>query len=408
MCVLDPRAQVSRWLYPVWGLFALAGCGGSEGAREIQASVGDGVFVKEVSGDTLGTVTALEKEPQLLIGDGPDAIIFQGVSGILRLPNAQLVVAEHSSQTLRYFDRRGRVAGVSGGEGEGPGEFRGLTSLVEAGADSILAVDPRLRRLSWFDVRGQYGRSVTIERPLRRIGVVGDSVIMVVSTMRAQVSESGVFADTIEVALFRFDGSFHSTVGRFAGRTYDVRERVDVTGQRHSAIPMPLHFSMPTLVGISTERAFVVAPHDGSITLVGPDGRIEGIVRRRVPSVAVTPAHIRRAVQAARAQMARFGLTPQTRSQLQWLEETPSVDVLPVFGPSNPLVDPGGNVWIQRFSDAGAPSVRFEGFSPRGDPLGSLLVPGFLRVGYIGEGVVVGVQLDESGVERVAIYRVAS
>lgn len=60
------------------------------------------------------------------------------------------IVRLFASKEIAVFDRSGRFLRTVGREGEGPGEFRAITSLVELPDGGIAAFDPLLSRLTYF------------------------------------------------------------------------------------------------------------------------------------------------------------------------------------------------------------------------------------------------------------------
>lgn len=88
------------------------------------------------------------------------ATLFQNVTGAFRLTDSSLVVLDCRASELRYFDHAGDPVGPVGGEGQGPGEFRYPYRLFRGAADSLVVVDPSLRRITIFSVDGQGHRTV--------------------------------------------------------------------------------------------------------------------------------------------------------------------------------------------------------------------------------------------------------
>jgi hypothetical protein len=79
-----------------------------------------------------------------LEGD-PDYQLFR-VSAAVRRSDGAVVVANSGSHEIRVFDRDGNFVSASGRAGEGPGEYRSLSSLWRIRGDSLMAWDEGLRR----------------------------------------------------------------------------------------------------------------------------------------------------------------------------------------------------------------------------------------------------------------------
>ena len=106
----------------------------------------------EGSGWYLGEV------PLLDIGrlDGPDETQFFQVSSGTRLSDGSFVLGSFGSHDLRRFTADGEHLWTVGREGEGPGEFAGLTQLVAGPGDTLLTYDFRQRRFSRFAPDGTF------------------------------------------------------------------------------------------------------------------------------------------------------------------------------------------------------------------------------------------------------------
>lgn len=100
----------------------------------------------------------LTREPLLEIGvaEGDEAYQFHRVAGSVRLGSGGILVLNTGSQQLRLFDETGTYVRAIGREGEGPGEFRDPTRIRTLAPDSIVVWDRELRRISFFDARGEF------------------------------------------------------------------------------------------------------------------------------------------------------------------------------------------------------------------------------------------------------------
>jgi hypothetical protein len=91
-------------------------------------------------------------KPTVTIGveEGELEYEFAGVTGVRRLANGMIVVANTKPLELRLFDAKGKFVRRIGRSGNGPGEFRGDLRFAEAGADSIVVfVSGRARSIAF-------------------------------------------------------------------------------------------------------------------------------------------------------------------------------------------------------------------------------------------------------------------
>lgn len=102
----------------------------------------------------------LSADPTVVIGgaDEREGYLLHQVVGATRLADGRIVVANHGTLQLRYYDPEGTHLFDAGGEGEGPGEFESLAGFTRLPGDSIL-VDS-WRRLSRFGPDGRYASSI--------------------------------------------------------------------------------------------------------------------------------------------------------------------------------------------------------------------------------------------------------
>ncbi len=116
------------------------------------------------------TTWRLGTEPLVSLGGGAtDREQLFRVVDALRLSDDRLVVANSGTHELRFYARDGTFLSASGGQGGGPGEFERLLSLRRYLADTLAAYDSRHRRVSLFDDRGTFSRTLL----LRDAGLIG-------------------------------------------------------------------------------------------------------------------------------------------------------------------------------------------------------------------------------------------
>ena len=92
----------------------------------------------------------LADDPLLRIGmfDGPPEYLFGEVKGAIRLEDGSVVVADEQSYEVRMYDATGIHLWTNGQEGEGPGEYKGLTLLRDCPGAPITVFDWALDRIT--------------------------------------------------------------------------------------------------------------------------------------------------------------------------------------------------------------------------------------------------------------------
>jgi len=100
--------------------------------------------------------------PSLTIGsdDARPGHDLSKVTGA-RMQQGVIVVANSGSNELQRFDSTGKLLGIEGRRGNGPGEFTGNIGLSPAPGDSLYVFDNENLRWSIHDASGHYGRTLT-------------------------------------------------------------------------------------------------------------------------------------------------------------------------------------------------------------------------------------------------------
>lgn len=144
-----------------------------------------GIRIVENTGSGWAVPWRVDGEPLLTIGSvqgNPDQELDQ-VTGAVRLADHRVVVANGGRLELLFYDEGGRLLARTGRRGGGPGEFQSLEWISRYGADSVLALDLRSHRVSYFDADGNFGHSVRLApsdlNPAPRpVGAFGDGSLL--------------------------------------------------------------------------------------------------------------------------------------------------------------------------------------------------------------------------------------
>ncbi|MBK9548147.1 MAG: hypothetical protein IPO52_03315 [Gemmatimonadetes bacterium] len=101
-------------------------------------------------------IWSVSAKPTVTIGvtEGELEYEFAGVTGVRRLANGMIVVANTKPLELRLFDAKGKFVRRIGRSGNGPGEFRGDLRFAHAGGDSIVVFVSGRARTIVFAIDG--------------------------------------------------------------------------------------------------------------------------------------------------------------------------------------------------------------------------------------------------------------
>jgi hypothetical protein len=394
----------------------LAACGGE---APNSAIVRDSAGVRIVENtDPLwqaGEAWRFSAEPLVDIGGGDteDDQLYR-VVGALRLDDGRIVVANGGSYELRFFDPDGRFLSASGRQGGGPGEFQFLTWLGRAGADSLVAYDPRARRLSLFDMAGTYGGSLTLVpvpaggrdavaaanwAPRPRGWFAGGGYV---ATQIASRFSPGEEVSRPDELLFRFtpDGHLADTLGVFPGGELSMQTAGSQEPGRPGLVFIaPPHFGHTTTYAVHGDRFFVATGDRYEVLLYSSGGTLESVVRRAQEPIPVTQREVDQLLEARRA--AAPPVQPGMPAPPS-LESRPASSTIPAF--QSIAVDDVANLWVEEYEWPPGRPPTWTVFDADGRLLGSVAFPDHFTPYHIGDDFVLGRWQDELDVEHVLLY----
>jgi len=154
-----------RWFAASCLTAVCAACAQSSSLSE--TSVVDSVGVRIVTNPSEAVAAAeqwtLSAASVIEIGGGanPEAPLYQ-VTVVQALGEGRVAVGTNSPAQALVFEADGSLAVTLGREGDGPGEFWNVASLVALASDSILVWDRDRRRISVFTGEGVYSREADL------------------------------------------------------------------------------------------------------------------------------------------------------------------------------------------------------------------------------------------------------
>ena len=343
---------------------------------------------------------SVDGAPLVSIGetDGPEEYLFQSVRNARFLPDGRLVVADAGLSTVRVFDSSGVHEATMRGQGEGPGEFGTLGGMWIVEPDTVGIFDSGLYRFAFFGPDGVHVRTVGLDRAGAGSGVgslallagpYGADGVLLASVAPAP----GLMGpDVMSAEAFGHDGSHR---GRVLETTGLVRAQYDnFTG--------PIPFS---------PFPWWATDGDALYRLDGWDPRVHrGAGETAVShSLAVGRRDGDEAWAELRAALEEGGRPPYVdlAPTLEALDSVPSLAGL--------LVDGEGRVWTRAYDPSRDP--LWLGNAPRvfggtwwvmnrdGTVLATAAIPEDLAPLQISDGRVLGVSVDELGVERIRVHR---
>jgi hypothetical protein len=340
--------------------------------------------------------------PSLEIRSSDEAgfTLFEVVD-VVPLPDGGLAVLNGGADEVLLFDAAGDYRLRLGGEGDGPGEFRQITSAVPMPGDSLAVFDRTHRRLSVFDEGGRLGREVAIELEgspyAQLLGLSSGDLVVYTRGDFGRPRREGSFRVETESYRIGPDGTREAAYGPFPG--------VEVFTISLGA--------GPTLFGATTYAAglgdelVIGTAEEPELRLYAPSGALSRIIRWEQARQPVTDEDVAAFVEA----MATLVPEAQRASQTEAVEQLPRAPVLPPY--QGLLAAPSGELWVGSYRGpvplfaAGAlpwPPQSWRVFDAEGLVIATVETPARFRTMALLPGGVVGVFEDDLGIESVRVY----
>lgn len=386
----------------------LAACGSeARGAGEAVVRDSAGVTIVENQPDAEVPLWTVGPEPVFEVGGDtgdPSTDLFR-VRAARRLPDGRIIVANGGTQELRYYDAQGTLVHTAGGEGEGPGEFQNLYSLLRLGEDSLATFDFGNRRVSVFDLEGEYARSFPLELPgdgpsfpwvQEGTGPDGRQLVLREGAVFGPGNiESGLVRDSMTYYLADATGEVQRALGTFLGS----EAWVETTENMIRVRTLPLGRSPQLATGSSGFYQSSTDRYD--IGYYGLDGTLRRRVRLLRDPRPLTDADLGAYRTARLEQVDEEARSEEERS----LREMPHPETMPAHGPMQ--VDVLDHLWVQEYrpSFEEGSTDRWRIYDPEGRQVATAELPSGAVIYEIGEDYVLGRWQDEFDLEYVRLLR---
>ena len=333
---------------------------------------------------------------QIGVVEGSTAYQFFNIGGVIELSDGRIAVANMGTNELRLYSREGEHLKTLGGEGQGPGEYRGIRYLWRLPGDSILVEDGLNDRMNLYTRDGDLVRTW----PARElspfvtpppVGRFPDGQWLVLASRTV-----GEPPDPVE---------FRGLLVTYASNTPadTIAEIPGGPGYFEQIGPnmVRLHapFATGSRVAVAGNRILAGNGAQFEIRVLSSRGHLEAIWRVRGLRRAVTPEDIA-ADKAAILDRARTD-NQRRRFEAEYAR-VPIPESMPAY--SRFLTDHNNNLWVEQYHAVQDTTRRFVVLTPDGEPVAEVTVPGDLDVRQVGENDILGIWRDESGVEFVRRY----
>jgi hypothetical protein len=334
----------------------------------------------------------------VVLGADVGADLFQ-VGTAMKLSDGRYAVADAGNQRVVFFDSLGVPTSETGGFGEGPGEFKHLTLLARGPSDSLVVWDRGARRVSVLAPGGEFSRSFALESteevPFSTVvGVYDDGSFLGTGFVDTGGGPPAPGRQIYSAPSFHFghNGRFLSHAGTFpTSETY-----FDTFDEGFTTYPAIFGITSHRLAAGS--RLLVATSDRYEFRFLSKDGDPLMILRREPRSRPVTGS-IRSAVVDAVVADSRADDQERLRSVLIQMEVP---DFLPEFGEI--FVDRLGRLWVEEYEPLHQDISEWRVYDPTGATVASIDLPANFDPTEAGDDFVLGVQVDDLGVQTVVEY----
>lgn len=399
-----PRAKCRRVLWLV--MAGAIGCTESKPrADRFVVFEEEGAIVAESTAPRLEGVRFFDSVPALSIaGDfgAPDYYLY-GAHFAAILAGGRLVVGNAGAKQLLFFDATGRLENVVGRAGDGPGEFQAVFDLLHCDQDGLIVEE--VSRISIVDGAQQsFVRTVPIVGHLApgRTNIAGvrpDCSAVLISEPELLRGDVGPGVQEMMSTLMwaELDTGVRDTVETFPA--------YEVTGwaARGRRFPVRVPYGRSAVWAVHPDGVVLGLADSARFEVFAADGEKHRIVRWAAAPRAVSDDDWD---YYAERWTALLDEHPEERDLAPPADHFSPPSTKPAY--SKIAVDAAGRFWVQRYDLYGAQgpdtSVDWWVFTGEGEWLANVQMPvGFEALGF-GSRSIVGVTVDELGVETIQVY----
>ena len=171
------------------------------------------IFNYQVSKRYKNEIIELKEELSIGVLDGPEEYIFNRPGDIDVDSKGNIYVADRGDNLIKVYNQDGKFLKTIGRQGQGPGEFGHINKILIDKNDILYTTDARLRRLSIFDIEGNYKNSYSfaaMEKFPTDFFVVDDGNFILLQNVRSSDLKEG--RQFKEINLYSENMEFISTI----------------------------------------------------------------------------------------------------------------------------------------------------------------------------------------------------
>lgn len=332
--------------------------------------------------------------PSLQIGvsEGSPHFQFFRVQDVRRRTDGNILVVNAGTQEVRMFSPEGDYVRTIGRSGSGPGEFQSPRSLWLGPNDTILVGD--LERMSAFDSAGTFARSTPFANAYQSHALDDRTYIRLVFAPSVNPIELGHSRPDYSIIRLSADAQVIDTLTQITGT--EVYRQFS-TGEQIYNFNAP--FGAERMIATHGHSIFTGDGKGFIVSELNDRGQLRRILRRAYDPEPVTPE----AIASFEASMLDLFQLDEQKAQIRRLftewsypRTQPQYDRL--------VIDKTGGIWLRHFHIDARRAATWSVLDTARGWLGEIMLPASVVVKEIGDEYILGVRIDDLGVEYIMQY----
>lgn len=410
-------------------LILLAACGGDKaapGGGIVEAKVRDssGIAIREYPASSWEAAKqfTLSAKPLMAVGgeEGDTTIdLSAGIMGASSasvgrlLPDGRIVVVAGQPPQMMVIDTTGKKSGVIGRAGEGPGEYRLVTQLLQIGSDTLLAFDMMRRKGILFGLDGSsrgerdFPTVGSLPIPPTILGVLNDGTTIHRGDALDPRPQAGGDPNSYQLPLpivaLVAGGARYDTLFMVPG--IEMYSSTFSAGGQNTAIPRQIGFGKVPQLAVGPEAIWFTPSDKFEVHRRSTGGALLEVIRIDLPTREVTDAdkaEYKRVLTEALTRLKTMVPPAIISGEIKKLDETKFATRFPALGQL--LVDPTGALWANISGSPLDSTTTWAVFDATGSLQGRVTLPkgGLFAVGK--DRLVVRREDPATGLVRLEVW----
>lgn len=320
---------------------------------------------------------------------------WSGVRAGIRLPDGTTVIADGGNARIVTLPVGGKSPAAAGRDGDGPGEYRRITSMVRCTTGDLGVFDGVHGRVTFLasDLAVRSTAQFPGTRNGRIYGCVGpDEVLLLLPRLAGPPAPGAGFDRRWELVRF-LGGGTRETIVSGATEMY-------MASSRSTFVEVPL--GGDDLLAVGGRAVYSCGNQDAKCVSRDLDSGAQATFNVQLPRPRVTGSAWQRVIDTYLSDP-RLGPPDAVQTLRVVFGELTAPESFPAI--RSIRADALGRLWVQPYSPGDSPDSQWIVAGRDGRILGTVILPVAVRPLDIGSDYILGLRVDQDGVEQVLVYR---